>query len=274
VKAEIVQRRTDEGSTWLLQHGANVTSQCGEDGILAKIFEVIGEHGKLCVEFGAWDGREFSNTYALIQQQGWSGYLIEANPERFKALQETYGANPRAKPINRFVRLDKGEGTIDEILAEHGCPAEIDLLSIDIDGNDYYVWESMAEPSAKVVVIEFNPTVPNDVYFVQDRSFQVNQGCSLLALIQLGREQGYELVCATGWNAIFVRLEYFALFNIEDNSIDAMYQPLMNGRIFHGFDGTVHVLGMPRLMWHNMRFGAETFQVLPPEKRVHGDAQR
>jgi hypothetical protein len=274
VRAEIVAREVDAASTWLLQHGANVTSQCGEDGILARIFEVIGEHGKVCVEFGAWDGREHSNTFALIQQQGWSGYLIEANAERFKALQQTYRGNPRTTLINRFVRLDKGEGTIDEILAEHGCPGEIDLLSIDIDGNDYYVWESMAEPSAKVVVVEFNPTVPNDVVFVQDRSFQVNQGCSLLALMLLGRDKGYELVCATQWNAIFVRLEYFARFNIEDNSIDAMYQPVMNGRIFHGYDGTVHVVGMPRLMWHDKQLTSESFQLVPPEKRIFGDAQR
>ena len=273
MRAEIVAREVDAASTWLLKHGANVTSQCGEDGILARIFEVIGEHGKVCVEFGAWDGREYSNTFGLIQR-GWSGYLIEANAERFKALQETHRGNPRAKLINRFVKLDKGEGTIDEILAEHGCPGEIDLLSIDIDGNDYYVWESMAEPSAKVVVVEFNPTVPNDVVFVQDRSFQVNQGCSLLALMLLGRDKGYELVCATQWNAIFVRLEYFARFNIDDNSIDAMYQPLMNGRIFHGYDGTVHVVGMPRLMWHDKQLTSESFQLVPPEKRIFGDAQR
>lgn len=274
MKAEIVTRQVDEASTWLLRHRADVTSQRGEDGIIAKVFDVIGQHGKVCVEFGAWDGKKFSNTFALIAQRGWTGFLIEANREKFKELQETYRGNPNAKLINRFVKLDKGEGTLDEILAEQLCPEEIDLLSIDIDGNDYYVWESMQEPSAKVVVIEFNPTVPNDVFFVQDRTFEVNQGCSLLALTSLGREKGYELVCATEWNAIFVRLEYFELFRIEDNSVDAMYQPQMNGRIFHGYDGTIHVIGMPRLMWHEMRLSSDNFQVLAPQYRVFGDAQR
>jgi hypothetical protein len=270
---EIMPRKVNDDSTWLRKHRGNVTSQCGEDGIIAKVFEIIKQHGKVCVEFGAWDGMKHSNTFALIKQRGWSGYLIESNAEKFKALQDTYRGHPNVELINRFVRLDKGDGTIDEILAEHKCPAEIDLLSIDIDGNDYYVWESMTEPTAKVVVIEFNPTVPNDVIFVQDRSFDVNQGCSLLALTVLAREKGYELVCATPLNAIFVRIEYFALFNIEDNSIDAMYQPGMNGRIFHGYDGTIHMVGMPRLGWHEVHLTSENFQVLPPNLRVFKDAQ-
>ena len=88
--------------------------------------------------------------------------------------------------------------------------------------------------------------------FVQERSFEVNQGCSLLALDILAREKGYELVCATNWNKIFVRNEYLNLFGIADNSLDARYQPKTNGRIFHGYDGTIHVVGMPYLLWHDV----------------------
>ena len=62
---------------------------------------------------------------------------------------------------------------------------ELDLLSIDIDGNDYYIFESLARLKPELVVIEFNPTIPNDVMFVQERNITVNQGCSLLALIAL-----------------------------------------------------------------------------------------
>lgn len=273
MKLEIAQRTLNPSSTWLLQHGRNITSQCGEDGILAKVLDAIGDYGSTCVEFGAWDGVKFSNTHALIRHVGWSGYLIEANPEKFRALQETYRDNPKATLINRFVQIDRGQGTLDEILKAHRCPAEIDLLSIDIDGADYYVWESLREHSAKIVVIEFNPTVPNDVLFVQDRSFEINQGCSLRALIELARVKGYELVCATDWNAIFVRGEYFRRFDIADNSIDAMYQPRMNGRIFHGYDGTVHVAGMPMLLWHGVQLSGDDFQVLPRSLRRWVDAQ-
>lgn len=271
---ELIRRPVNEESTWLLKHRRDVTSQCGEDGVIAKIFEVIGEHGKVCVELGAWDGVHFSNTHSLIREHGWSGYLLEAHAGKFRELQNTYRGVARATLIHRFVQLDAGQGTLDEILAEHGCPDEIDLLSIDIDGNDYYLWESMREPRAKVAVIEFNPTVPNDVLFVQERSTSVNQGCSLLALTELAKRKGYELVCATDWNALFVRLELFPLFGIEDNSVDAMYRPRMDGRIFHGYDGTIHVVGMPALMWHGVQLAHENFQVLPPRLRVYRDAQQ
>jgi len=274
MRLELTRRPLNAESTWLLKHRRDVTSQCGEDGILEKIFEVIGDHGKVCVELGAWDGVHCSNTHALLRDRGWSGYLIEANADRFKELQRTYRDNPRATLIHRFVDLDPGRGTLDEILAEHACPREIDLLSIDIDGNDYYLWESMPEPTAKVVLIEFNPTVPNDVVFVQERSASVHQGCSLLALTELAEKKGYELVCATDWNALFVRLELFPLFKIEDNSLEAMYHPRMDGRIFHGYDGTVHVVGMPGLMWHGVKLSHENFQVLPPHLRVYRDAQQ
>jgi len=269
----LYRQPVNEASTWLLKHRRDVTSQCGEDGILEKIFEVVGAHGKVCVELGAWDGLRHSNTHALLRNRAWSGFLIEANAERFKELQRTYSGNARVTLIHRFVQLDPGQGTLDEILAEHACPDEIDLLSIDIDGNDYYLWESVRERQAKVVVIEFNPTVPNDVLFVQERSASVHQGCSLLALTELAKTKGYELVCATDWNALFVRADLFPLFNIADNRVEAMYLPRMDGRIFHGYDGTIHVVGMPGLMWHGVRLSHENFQVLPPERRVYNDAQ-
>lgn len=270
----IMKPALSEASTWLLKHRSNVTSQCGEDGIIAKALEVIGAHGKVCVEFGAWDGKLHSNTYDLVKNKGWIGYLIEASAAKFSVLQETYRDTPNARLINRFVKLDAGEGTIAEILAEHGCPPEIDLLSIDIDGNDFYVWQGMPGRAAKLVVIEFNPTVPNDVYFVQDRSFEVHQGCSLLALEQLAKEKGYELVCATELNAIFVRNEYFSRFGIADNSLNRMYRPVMNGRIFHGYDGTIHVVGMPGLLWHGVALSSKNFQVLRPEHRVFREVER
>jgi hypothetical protein len=273
MQLELIRRPVKEASTWLLKHRRDVTSQCGEDGVLEKIFDVIGTRSKVCVELGAWDGVHHSNTHTLLRDHGWSGFLIEASADRFQELQRTYRGNARATLIHRVARLDPGQGTLDEILAEHACPAEIDLLSIDIDGNDYYLWEGVQAHSPRVVVIEFNPTVPNDVLFVQERAAGVHQGCSLLALTELAQTKGYELVCATDWNALFVRIDLFAPFNIEDNSVEAMYLPRMDGRIFHGYDGTVHVVGMPGLMWHGVRLAHENFQVLPPERRIFNDAQ-
>jgi len=270
----IASRSIKPENAWLLQHRYNVTSQTGDDGIIAKIFEIISEHGSTCVEFGAWDGIHYSNTYNLISSMGWSGYLIEANKAKFAALQNTYESNKYAVLINWFVRLNKGEGTLDEILCEYNCPINFDLLSIDIDGNDYYVWEGMTNFFPKVVVIEFNPSIPNDVVFVQKKSFEVNQGCSLLALVMLAEKKDYKLVCANEFNAFFVRNEYYQRFNIPDNSPDALYVPPMNGRIFHGYDGTIHVVGMPHLIWHGIKLTDSDFQVLPKSPRHFSDAQR
>ena len=97
--------------------------------------------------------------------------------------------------------------------------------------------------SPRLVVIEFNPTIPNDVFFVQARDQSFNHGSSLLALIELARQKGYELVVTTDVNAFFVRSDLFHLFGIEDNSIGAIHNPgAYESRIFQLYDGTL-VLG-------------------------------
>ena len=121
----------------------------------------------------------------------------------------------------------------------------------------------------EIVVIEFNPTVPNDVIFVQEKSFDVNQGCSLLALVQLGKQKGYELAVCTKTNAIFVRQDKFPLLGVTNNFIYNLYTPVQNGRIFQGYDGTIHVIGFDRIMWKgDRRVTSEDFQILPKEERV------
>jgi hypothetical protein len=265
-------KKSNPKSTWLLNHRHNVTSQCGEDGIITKIFEIIPtSNEKVCVEFGAWDGKHYSNTFNLMNSSKWSGYFIEADADRFLELKNTYKSNHKACLINRLVSLEKGQGTLKEILLEYKCPRNIDLLSIDIDGNDYHIWNELDYFLPRVVLVEFNPSVPNDISFIQDRSFEVNQGSSLLAFERLGFDKGYRLVSVTDWNAIFVKDEYFSLFDINDNSLDAMYVPLMDGRIFHGFDGTIYTCGMPSLIWHQVQINNQDLQVLPKNMRVFGD---
>jgi len=199
--------------------------------------------------------------------------MIEANPEKYAELVVTYREVPAARTANRFVSFE-GPNSLDAILREFGSPTRPGLLSIDIDGNDFYIWESLTNYRPEIVVIEFNPSIPNDVEFVQSRSFEINQGCSLRALIGLGAEKGYELAVCTDWNAIFVTKEKFAMVGVSDNSIDRLYAPVQDGRIFQGYDGTIHVVGMDRLLWRNMPVSSENFQVLPPSLRVFDDAQR
>jgi hypothetical protein len=269
---QIRQSRLDPKSTILIEFSKDVTSQCGEDGIREKIFEIIGTKNKWCVEFGAWDGKKYSNTYDLINNNGWNGILIEGNDERFVELSETYAHNELAHLVCQTVGFDPKSDSLDYILASvENAPKNIDMISIDIDGNDYYIFESLVDFRPRVVIIEFNPSIPNDVFFVQDRDFTINQGCSLLALIELGKTKGYELVAATWFNAFFVVAEEFPKFDIADNSIDAMYTPFQDGRIFHGYDGTIFCVGMEKLLWHKIEIAADALQILGPDQRVYGD---
>lgn len=257
----------------LLAYKRDVASQCGEDGIIERIFQLIPATSRYCVEFGAWDGKLFSNCFNLLQNQGWRGLMIEASAEKYQDLVRTYAGNDRVATLNRFVHFE-GEDRLDSILAQQQAPQEIGVLSIDVDGCDYYIWEAVQNFSPDLVIVEFNPTIPNDVVFVQEKSFQVNQGCSLLALAALGHRKGYELAVCTDWNAFFVKRDLYPLLGIKNNFINKLYRPLQNGRIFQGYDGTIHVLGMEKLFWRGTPLTAEDFQVLPKDQRFWGDAQK
>jgi hypothetical protein len=271
---KIEHRRADRrkhDSLHLMKHFRNVQSQCGEDGILERLFDLIGkdESSKWCVEFGAWDGKHLSNTWNLINNHAYKGVLIEGSAERFNDLLGTYAGNPGVHCVNRMVTFEPGPDSLDSIFAATPMPQVFDLLSIDIDGNDWYVWESLRNYLPRVVVIEFNSTIPNDVVFVQDKDLLVNQGCSLLALIDLGKVKGYELAVVTFTNAIFVREQDFLKLRIADNSIDAMNLPLYEGKIFQGFDGTLFNVGLEKLQWMLKPFlvSATQFQLLPAASR-------
>ncbi len=251
---------------WLLDHRANITSQIGQDGILGKIFDLVGEGQKFCVEFGAWDGRYLSNTWNLIANKDWGGILIEGDAAKFRGLLATHPYS-RVKPLNCFVHWH-GEHALDEILRRNDAPAQIDLMSIDVDGNDWHIWKSLANYRPRVVLIEFNPTVPNDVFFVQDADRRLNHGNSLLAMVELGKQKGYSLVCANCWDAFFVIDELYQAFNIPDNGIDAMhFYPEAQTSFFQGYDGTLFTAGNRRLLWHNLGFAFDAIQLLPPEQR-------
>nr|VFK11672.1 MAG: methyltransferase, FkbM family [Candidatus Kentron sp. LPFa] len=268
-----IDRRKKE-SCWLLDFSHDVTSQTGEDGVIEKIFEIIEPTNRWCIEFGAWDGKKFSNTYNLIQNKQWNGLLIEGNPSKYQELAQTYAGVECAHCVSGLVALESGSNSLDAYLEKNGLPIEPDLLSIDIDGNDYHVWSSLQQFRPQVVICEFNPTIPNDVLFVQAPDLEINQACSLRALIELAKQKGYELVAAMPWNGIFVVKEAFAKFGIIDNSIDAMYMPTNDGRLFQGFDGTLFNVGLEELEWagKGISLAYDELQVMPQENRRFPDA--
>jgi len=250
-------------STWLLEHQSNVHSQSGEDGIIGKILEILPEKSGWCVEFGALDGRHLSNTRNLIENEGFSAVLIEANTKHFSRLQENYAHNPRVTAINRFVGFSDTDN-LDKMLAGTDIPVDYDFLSIDIDGNDYHVWKATSRYRPKALCIEFNTTIPTEVRYVQEADPAVSRGSSLLSLVELGKEKGYELVCVIGVNAFFVRAEFFSLFGIADNTPGTLRTDL--GQVtylFSGYDGTILLQGCRQLPWHGLEISQRSIQRLP-----------
>jgi len=268
----IIRQIKDDGgqNNILAEFKSDVTSQWGEDGIIRRIFDVLPESSGWCVEFGAWDGKHFSNTYNLIANENWSGVLIEANEEKFGELVRNYAGNLAAHCVNRFVDIE-GENCLDNILSEIDIPKDFDLLSIDVDSCDYHVWESVKHFQPKLVIVEFNPSIPNDIFFVQDPNFEFNHGNSLCALIELGKQKGYELIATTNTNGFFIRSTYFGLFGIDDNSINKMRddQPYAT-KILQLYDGTLLTVGMTKMIWRDMEIGIDQLQVLPPMLRRFG----
>ena len=250
--------------TWLLEFKRDEFSQTGEDGIIEKILEVLPHSDKWCVEFGAWDGIHLTNTRHLILSKDYSAVLIEANKKKFLDLEHNYRQQKnKVVPINCFVGFGDNDN-LDRILSETPIPKDFDLLSIDIDGNDYHVWKRVESYRPKIVVIEFNPTIPTDVKFVQQADPAVNQGASLLSLVELGKEKGYELVCVLTFNAFFVRKEYFRLLQIETNSPHILRTDLSAVTYFFtGFDGRIFLRGACKLPWHGIELKESSIQLLP-----------
>lgn len=252
-------------NTWLLDYAKNIYSQKGEDGIIEKIIEVIGEKKDWCVEFGAWDGRFLSNTHNLMQK-GWSGVFIEGSKKRYEDLLNTYAGNTNAHCVCAFVDFE-GENRLDSILSRTNIPKNFGVLSIDIDGNDYHIWDSLHKYDPRVVVIEFNPSIPLDVPFVQPKNMSVNQGSGLLALVILGKKKGYELICTTTHNAFFVKKELYPLFEISDNSPEVLNEERKGiMQVFQLYDGTLVFTGPQRILWHGIPL--KGFQPIPKIFRV------
>ncbi len=265
----VVQDRRNKESIYLQEYRHNVASQNGEDGIIEKIFQIIGFGNRFCIEFGAGDGKKYSNTYNLINKHQFSAVLIESHPGLYKEACARYKNKANVTVINTLVGFDN-DNKLDAhlITLENKIPNKVDLLSIDIDGNDIHVWQDITTIKPRVVIIEFNHMIANEVYFLQPRDLTRNLGSSLRATIDVGNTLGYELVATTDSNAIFVEKDLFPLFNIKDNSIDAMYycgkRPT---NLIQGYNGELFLAGLTYHPWKGFSIDRQQIQVLPPNMR-------
>ncbi len=122
----------------------------------------------------------------------------------------------------------------------------------------------MSKYHPKMICIEFNPTIPTDVRFVQRADISVNQGSGLLPLVELGKEKGYELVAVLPFNAFFVDSKYYPLFGIDDNKPETLRKDLSRiTYLFSGYDGTTFLDGCKQLPWHDIPIRESRIQQLP-----------
>ncbi len=213
-------------------------SQNGEDKFLEELFSRAGVSTGYFVEFGAWDGKFLSNCYLFYKSHGWGGCYIEGDASRFEDLKGGF-SDSGLDLLNYFVTPD-GDGSLNNILSKTRAPQDFDLLSVDIDSDDYRVWEALTNYMPKVVVIEFNPTIPNACEYVQPLG--ANIGNAPRSLKSLAEKKGYELVSAIGTNLFFVRRDLLELFGEVPKSLDEVRPD--PGHLFYGYDGTVRSTGV------------------------------
>lgn len=174
----------------------NVYSQFGEDGLLAEVFRRIGTTNKQCFECGAADGKWFSNSRLLIDD-GWRACLIESDPSNYPELDRLDGGkvtvvHGKAEPV--------GPNSIDSILKLCSFDDKPDLGILDVDGQEYYLWNGMQHFRPRVMLVEYDQYAPAN--FVPDLGGP-GQAC-FAAICSIAASKGYCNVAVTPTNALFI----------------------------------------------------------------------
>ncbi|WP_238392441.1 hypothetical protein [Paenibacillus antri] len=213
----------------------SITSQNGEDGIIEEIFRRIGTTNKFFVEFGVQDGMQCNSAYLSVYNH-WNGLLIEGDRDMYERALFNYQGKP-VSIVNSFITRDN----IVSIFKENEVPVEIDLLSIDIDGNDYWVWKSLEEYRPRVVIVEYNASYAPPIEWIMEyNDYHVwdgtdHFGASLTSYTKLANEMGYSLICteSQGVNAFFVRTDLLTE-TLSARTPEECYHPPKYGVFFGG----------------------------------------
>jgi len=201
---------TLDGRQALLARRFRGLSQHEEDGITVALFDRIGAPTRRFVEIGA--GVNGGNSGFLARECGWTGLMVEAHPDRVATLRRRFA--PAVSVVQSLVTREN----INTLIESNGFAGDVDLVSIDIDGVDYWVWDSLTACRPRLVIVEYNPflgphrsvAIPYDPQFDRHR-FDVPRdayyGASLPAFVKLGASKGYRLVLVEprGVNAFLVR---------------------------------------------------------------------
>lgn len=195
--------------------GFRVYSQFEEDGILLYIFAAIGVEHRTFIDIGSADGI-YSNCANFAANFGWNGLFIDGDPANIERGKKYYSNNPDTTLypptfVNAFIQREN----INELIRDNGfADGGVDLMSIDIDGNDYWIWDALSVGQPRVVIIETHIefgmnsiVVPYDKDYVYPGRHPDYFGASAVAMEKLARLKGYRLIGANnyGFNTIYVK---------------------------------------------------------------------
>jgi hypothetical protein len=212
--------------------GLRVFSQFEEDGYLLYLAAVLEIQKKIFVDIGSADGIN-SNCANLALNLGWQGLFIDGNATLIEAGRKFYKEHSDTflyPPKFKHARITREN--INDIIKQEGFEGEIGVISIDIDGNDYWVWEAVEVVQPIVVVIEThtefgmsNIVVSYDANYVYPGKHPVYHGASPVAMLQLAHQKGYRLVGANryGFNTVYVKRGVFE-HRVPEVSLDAILQ--------------------------------------------------
>jgi hypothetical protein len=208
VRAAYLQPETLPYPQRLTASAFRLHSQNSEDGILLALYRHAGVTGRRFVELGS--GSSGGNAAMFAAEFGWTGLMVEGDPGKAAMAARRF---PHVNAVCAWITPE----TVNQLLQEHGVAGEVDLLSVDVDGNDYWVWQALSACSGRVVMLEYNSmfgperavTIPYDPKFNRRDHRFCYFGASLAGLTKLSVAKGYRLVAVdpTGVNAFFLRAD-------------------------------------------------------------------
>lgn len=208
-------------------------AQYNEDQIVINLFLKKNITSGVFIEFGAWDGVHLSNC-KLLADHNWSGFFIEGNSLRFDKCKENYKNNNKIKVINKFI---DERYTLNDLIKDNNIN-EIDVLSIDIDGKDLTELKKLKLIKPRVIIIEYNHTIPFDVECEDDMG---GNGSSYLSINNHLSQNNYELINFTPTNLIFIEKNFNQNENkkVEVSQIIEKLKPIRVG--FNNFGEMFHI---------------------------------
>lgn len=208
-----VQNQLSESAPFPRGCEYQVFSQAGDDGIIQRLVQEVDVRDRVFVEFGVQDYRE-SNTRFLLLKDNWSGLVMDGSEKNIRFIrQDPLYSRHNLTALCAFINREN----INRLLDRNLPTRSIGLLSIDIDGNDYWVWRAINVVNPPIVITEYNfrfgpsraVTIPYDENFVREHAHHshIYYGASLKALWMLAQKKGYDLVCCNSYgnNAFWVR---------------------------------------------------------------------